>query len=355
MNSLFSDDKTKLKLARANNKIETLTCDNDFEYNRNKFIASTLESMSSQPNSWDEFTQINIEWIGHGFLELLDDLDNLDNLNSKLHLDRLCAQCFRFSLEFYLSTKSEVQSDYRKYIIENKELLGEKAKSQIEFAIADMPISIVKRIVNGNQVENINEFIALYKEADSLRTLWNSEIKNKEQDVNKLKASLEKYETAFNFVGLYDGFNDLFIEKTNEKNTILKWLRLLSVLLVCPMATELFILYNNISNIEAIKPALLLSIIPMISLMAIMIYYFRILLVNYNSVKSQLLQINLRRTLCRFIQDYTNYSSKMKQSDSEALSKFESVIFAGIVNDAEKLPSTFDGVEQLSKLIKSLK
>ena len=45
----------------------------------------------------------------------------------------------------------------------------------------------------------------------------------------------------------------------------------------------------------------------------------------------------------------------MKKQDSSALEKFESLIFSGVVSDPEKLPSTFDGVEQIGNLIKSIK
>jgi len=89
-------------------------------------------------------------------------------------------------------------------------------------------------------------------------------------------------------------------------------------------------------------------------LVVIFIYYFRVLLFNYKSVKSQLLQIELRKTLCRFIQHYTEYSSQIKEKDSESLGKFENIIFSGIVSNEEKFPST-DGIEQLGKLIKAAK
>jgi hypothetical protein len=122
-----------------------------------------------------------------------------------------------------------------------------------------------------------------------------------------------------------------------------------------PLIAEMVVLYLNRTDLSDVKHALLLSIIPTVSLVAIFIYYFRILLYNYKATKSQLLQIELRKTLCRFIQHYSEYSSKLKQQDQDALSKFENVIFSGIVSDEEKLPSSYDGIEQLGSLIKSIK
>lgn len=90
-------------------------------------------------------------------------------------------------------------------------------------------------------------------------------------------------------------------------------------------------------------------------LVGISIYYFRVLLFNYKSVKSQLLQIELRKTLCKFIQSYSSYSKTMKAQDSDSLAKFENIIFSGIISDEEKLPSTYDGMDQIGKLIQSIK
>ena len=96
-------------------------------------------------------------------------------------------------------------------------------------------------------------------------------------------------------------------------------------------------------------------LVPIISIEVILIYFFRVILLNHRSVKAQSMQIELRQTLCQFIQSYTSYSTDMKKQDAAALEKFESLIFSGVLSDPEKLPSTFDGVEQIGNLIKSVK
>ncbi|EII3729117.1 hypothetical protein LG468_003962, partial [Vibrio cholerae] len=68
-----------------------------------------------------------------------------------------------------------------------------------------------------------------------------------------------------------------------------------------------------------------------------------------------IMQIELRQTLCQFIQSYAEYASEIKAKDASSLEKFESLIFSGILSDAEKLPSTFDGLEQIVTMLKSLK
>ncbi|OOF25714.1 hypothetical protein BZJ18_10915, partial [Salinivibrio sp. IB872] len=91
------------------------------------------------------------------------------------------------------------------------------------------------------------------------------------------------------------------------------------------------------------------------SFIFISIYYFRVVLFNYRAVKNQLLQIELRKTLCRFIQSYSTYSSEIRKKDSDLLVNFEKVIFSGISSGEGEIPSTYDGIEQLARLVKSLK
>jgi len=129
----------------------------------------------------------------------------------------------------------------------------------------------------------------------------------------------------------------------------------LSVLIVLPIISGLIVVYLHLDNIAAVRDGILVSIFPTVSFVAISVYYFRVLLFNYKSVKSQILQIDLRKTLCRFIQNYSEYSRNIKKNDASSLDRFESIIFSGIVTDDGNLPSTFDGMEQIGKLIKAAK
>ncbi|HGN2941371.1 hypothetical protein [Proteus mirabilis] len=89
------------------------------------------------------------------------------------------------------------------------------------------------------------------------------------------------------------------------------------------------------------------------TVMLIFLYLFKISLSNYQSIKAELTQINLRRSLCKFIQGYTEFAERNKEHNS--LSKFESLMFSNVIPDNKKIPSTLDGVEQLAKLFESIK
>ncbi|MDI2145510.1 hypothetical protein KBJ94_26055 [Pseudomonas sp. ITA] len=84
-------------------------------------------------------------------------------------------------------------------------------------------------------------------------------------------------------------------------------------------------------------------------------YFFRVVLAQFRSVKAQVLQLDLRIALCQFVQSYAEYSKKIRKDDPGALSKFEAIVFSSLVSESEGIPSTFDGAEQLANLIKSIR
>jgi hypothetical protein len=90
-----------------------------------------------------------------------------------------------------------------------------------------------------------------------------------------------------------------------------------------------------------------------ITLLLILFWFFRIILHNIKSVKSQIMQLELRMTLCQFIQSYAEKSKELKGYNKEGFEKFENLIFSSIVSSDEKIPSTFDGMEHVSSLLKN--
>ncbi|REL35882.1 hypothetical protein [Thalassotalea euphylliae] len=355
MEKLFDTPRSKSALQSFRVRVEAIEEGTDFENGRNNVITLVLSAMENNAEQWDKNCQVNISWIGQSFI---DRLSNNERVLDKDRLDGVCTDCFRFLFELYLSIKNDLAIEFeraRRFVVTNVDNFEEDSKGQIEYALRDMPVNIIKNIINSDAISSIKDFNSNQHKAEKLKGEWEKEISEKEKRVNQLKASLDEYENGFNFVGLYQGFDDLATEKTNEKNSLLCWLRILSVVILLPILIELYVILDNVGNISAIKEGLLVSLVPTISFIAICTYYFRILLINYKSVKSQLLQIDLRKTLCRFIQSYSGYSADIKKQDSESLSKFENIIFSGIVSEEAKLPSSYDGLEQISKLVKSMK
>lgn len=111
-------------------------------------------------------------------------------------------------------------------------------------------------------------------------------------------------------------------------------------------------------NMESLKnnPSIIGFIaFPTISMLVILFYLLKVCLNNLYSIRSQILQLELRMTLCQFIQSYAEHSKTLKQNNKEGFEKFENLIFSSIVSTDEKIPATFDGMEQLTSLLKSIK
>ena len=325
----------------------------EFEKERNRAIRFITNQMVNKPENWQKYSSYSIEWHGNAFIDKLSESD----LN-RASLDMVCADAFKFLYEYYLSTRDDFGPDANRafeFIKNQASKFTEEAKELIASILQELPILLFKELANSDAINSIREFNLTAGQATKLKEEWNAEIEEKTNQVNEIRKSLEQYETAFNFVGLYDGFSDIYKEKIEERDSLARWLKILGCLILLPLAIQLIVLALNADDISKIKDTLLVSLVPSISFAAIVIYYFRVILFNYKSVKSQLLQIELRKTLCRFIQDYSQYSSKIKKEDSGSLEKFENIIFSNIVSDDDKLPSTYDGIEQLTKLFKSAK
>lgn len=355
MSGFFVKEENLSVLGQFVVNLAGLTNDESFEGLRNKMIALVLGEILRDPAGWDRYCSLNIEWIGPKLIRSIGAAN--EELNKKT-LDDVCAMAFRFLLEFYLSKRSEVPRELesaRRFVEENLDRFEENAKNQIMYATVHLPIEILKTLISSDAINSMMDYNLAYKQAMESKKKWDEEIAEKEVRVNSLKQSLEKFRTAYNFVGLYQGFDELSLLKSRELSrlTILLWF--LSVMVVSPIVAELIVIYLNLKNIGAVKEAILYSVLPVSSLVAISIYYFRVVLLDYRSVKSQILQIELRKTLCRFIQDYAKYSKEIKENNGDSLDKFENIIFSGIVSDAGNIPSTYDGIEQLGKLVKAIK
>lgn len=355
MIALFSIEPNKSIIANALAGFDRTIGLSDFEQNRNNFILLVLDLIKGAPEHWDNNCQINIKWIGDQFIRRVS---SVSKSSSKADIDLIGSACFRFALELYLSTQSIFDPDLdaaRNRIFENVDNFEPEAQSQLKYAMNAMPIAILKQVVNSNEITSLKEFNQTIERAKQLKAEWDGDIDKKSRAVEQLKSSLEKYEMGFNFVGLFQGFDEMSRQKQEECKGILFWLRILSAVIILIPVAEIAVIAFNYKHIETISSVLIASILPTITMIATCVYYFRVLLFNHKATKSQLLQIELRKTLCRFIQSYSVYASEINKTAPEALAKFESIIFSGIISDEEKLPSTYDGLEQISNLIKGLR
>lgn len=174
------------------------------------------------------------------------------------------------------------------------------------------------------------------------------------QDIEEIQKSLEEQKSEYNFVGLSNGFRTLREQKKKELNSqgyIYYGLMTVIVLLIALKSvwSAYYLSSNSFEN-----PIFIIVTISTILFLFILLYFFKISLVNVRSIKSQILQIDLRLTLCQFIHNYDSDTKGLREGMKESFERFESVIFAPIVATEDQMPATFDGIEQITNLLGSI-
>lgn len=323
-----------------------------------KTIFFVLSEISSSPKYWDENCKFSIENIGDSLLKRLPNSTSTEK--SELNIGSIYVLCARLVLELDFNTNISQNFGYGEILSEIRDNLesnhhSQEIKSQLTYAMYHMPSQILKHMLLDEKIHSIKEYNNLIVSQEKNRVRWLSDINDAEIKVSNLKDTLKGYETAFNFVGLYDGFNDLRKKKEKQEKYTLSLLIILAVAILIPPIVELVIIFLNLSKLDSVKDMIILSFFPLLTLEVLLVYYFRVILHNLKSIKSQLVQIDLRLTLCQFIQSYTEYASKLKQNDKTSLEKFENLIFSGIVTSEGELPSTYDGVTQIASAFQKLR
>lgn len=354
---MFFENEIRVKiLASFIQKANIATVKEEFRATRLSISKEIIGYIHKSPSDWDARCSFNIKNIGEQYINWLNDFDP----SKSTDIDNIYSMSYRFLCEFDFLAGSGQELSRELRHIRNKiehdthEIDGE-VKSEIIYASYIMPANIVKDFINDANIGAFKAFEEKKLEAEKLKLDWDKEIASKEKTVQDLKDKLEKYKIGFNFVGLYQGFADLAEKKCREAFWLFWALIGMGILILTPLFIEITLLIIGSINSKPLGIDQFLILVPIISIEVILIYFFRVILSNHRSVKAQIMQIELRQTLCQFIQSYTSYASDMKKQDSTALEKFENLIFSGVISDPEKLPSTFDGMEQVGNLIKNLK
>jgi len=180
---------------------------------------------------------------------------------------------------------------------------------------------------------------------------------------------LRDFHSQYTFLGLSKAFLDLLESKRKDLHTTGIRLALLATAIIAIPALKLLISLTESSSLFSLSIGLttehinssadfpllnfiIKNILPFIVFEIILIYYFRIILQQYYSLKGQILQLEYRNALCTFIENHGKFREEHKTINFD---KFDSIIFSPIVPQPEKIPSTFDGIEQIMGLIKEFK
>ncbi|NMY78501.1 hypothetical protein HBO01_07400 [Pseudomonas rhodesiae] len=351
----FADNNMQKYLAKALDRLEILFAQSEvFASSEGKkvhdFIKASLNEMTNMPAVFDSSCSFNIKHIGSKFVDCIQAASSSKNYD----VDTLLSSCYRFVVELELKspngmsqflnmTWNEVSDlDFREF---------PNAATQVKWSRNNMAISILREYINHPHMAALINLPAAIRASEEAREKSNDEMSIRELRVNALQDKLKGYENAYNFVGLYQGFSKLREDKAKERDLTFKFLMVLGFSLLLVPLLKLFGVVAH--EVDLIRESL--SIAALFALELMIIYFFRIALQNFRSIKAQLLQIDLRMTLCQFINSYVEFASDARKSDKELLAKFEQVIFSGIVSDESVIPSTFDGLEQVAKIVDGFK
>lgn len=356
--SFFSKEENQAILRRFTLALESIQETNDAAPKVLEPLKTFFRIFIKNTNVFDQHCTVNIEWIGNRFIEQLADFPQIKPEKQIDSLISIFTSAYRFLCELDFSQKDDLSFELRgikNFADENLEKFSGTDRQQIVYANYIMPINVAKKLIHSPELIEFKEFSKNVTTASELKKTWEKEIKEKEEEIVALREGLNRVNTKYNFVGIVNGFENLAAIKKWERLRSFISLLVLGALMVMPVVGQLWFTAIHIDTIESHRNTLMYSVPPLIALEVILLYFFRVVLLNFRCTTTELLQINLRISLCQFIQSYSEYSAKIKKQDSSALEKFENLIFSGITSDRDSIPSTFDGVEQIAKLVNSIR
>ncbi|MER3383217.1 hypothetical protein [Pectobacterium aroidearum] len=322
----------------------------DFEKLRYEHLKTLLNDMMNNPTVWDEYASYNLKIRSDSLFGLLKDKpSDDDDLNYFFSI----AFCFLMERLFKQASVFNQLTDVKLFVVKNLDRFTYSSRDVINYSLNIMLFELLRNEYHGEDIQSFK------KAAESERLIkeriekWDGKLGTQIGKVKALQTKLDEQETAYNFVGLYHGYDTLSKDKKAELNRSFIFTLSLAFLVLLPFSVSVFLVCKEIIKFDSIISSL--NLLPVFTLTFVFIYYFRISLVNYISIKAQVNQIELRKTLCSFIQKYSEYAKEMKANDGTSLEKFESIIFSNIMPSEDKIPSTFDGIEQIAKLIESIK
>ena len=312
----------------------------------------------SKASEFDEFCVSNIEWIGANFFAEIANYFGLPSERREASLRSIFTSAYRFVCELEFANPVAPNFQIRSvmaYVQAHLDDFSGVDRQQLIFAAFTMPAQVAKRLINHPSIGDFRKFADTVESSRKLREDWDADIKRREDRLHALDQNLNKIESAYNFVGLVSGFQGLRRSKEDERKFALNWLAVISVLMVAIPVAQIGFVVSKLGIIDSYKLALTYMLPTVVAVELVVLYFFRVVLGHFRSVKAQLLQLDLRIALCQFIESYAEYAARAKAQDPSALAKFEALVFSGLPNDENGIPSTFDGADQLANLFRSFR
>ncbi|MCF4987478.1 hypothetical protein, partial [Pseudomonas syringae] len=266
-----------------------------------EFVGTVFYAISNAPELFDQHCPLNIEHLGERYISAANSVSK----GGIQDLDFLFTASFRFLLEYQLASQTDLSPDLRSLLARVHDYNYDgQTTSQLKYAEHQMIINVLQRYLHHPDMIHVRALPDAMRQSENLRNQYEAELKSREERVVELKSKLDTYKTAFNFVGLYDGFKSLRNKKGREALWGSFCLLLLGLVMLAPFLAKFYSAFHSLPILQ-MDTAFYVSLFGFELLLA---YFFRVALQGYKSVTAQLIQIDLRMTLCQFIQDYADYA-----------------------------------------------
>ncbi|MBQ5147723.1 hypothetical protein FDK32_07425 [Citrobacter freundii] len=172
-------------------------------------------------------------------------------------------------------------------------------------------------------------------------------IKSALEEIKALEERVSNLKSEYNFVGLSHGFRTIKEKKEKELSTTeINYKNLFGVIFIAPVIAV--ILHFSLPNLYPKDYSALFIIFPFITIEMAIIYFFRLSYLEAKALRTQLMQIELRLSLCSFIDGYVEYRKKNNIAIDKVLDAFDSLIFSPIQTNENNIPAMFDGLEAIA-------
>lgn len=336
-------------------------------------IESVCEFILENADSIVFACEHSCQYLGRGLLSRISTYFSLSVEDKFL----LCIVLYRFFVEF-----SIVDSNYRfdevgglcfslRDYIENFDVHDKSTNAIKHYTLVVFPSELVRSQANGkflkysSEQQQIIEDISKYKDSDvkvskvlTQLESWDLQVEGKFERIDALNKELKNLSSSYNFANISHGFQNLLSSKEESLKYNSFIVFALSFVLIAPPIYKIF--FGSGIDLDSYRNSvyylsILIDYVPIVILDFFILYFFRIALSTRKEITTQIVQLELRKSLCQFIESYSEKSKEMASATPNLLDKFETLIFSGLTTDPANVPTTFDGFEQLANMIKSFK
>ncbi|WP_067095521.1 hypothetical protein [Marinomonas atlantica] len=316
---------------------------------KKKFNEIILNILRDIQSNYDYFDKSYLGFERKGNVKIIEHLKSISYHDDSYNPEYFFKDLFPVYLEFLIVQKGPYELDS---FISSVEVVSfsfsEPTKRIIDRYSLTVPSTVMSYLLKLTKSSNVKDVLEIESKVDG----YNSSLSNNIEQIKGLESRIDNLKSEYNFMALSHGFERILSEKKKKSNDMSNYLFVMGILIMVPVMIVLMFLWNSLDDLGV---KVLYVTAPMLTLSFTMIYFFRIILSNYNELKPEILQMELRVTLCSFIEDYIKYSKDIKKEDKEALAMFEKVVFSEINDARNPAPAFFEGLEGIANVINSSK